>query len=353
MSNKEMQTYKEISDQSEALQQAWDELYRQLAWVQRYIGNDQFDEVVFIGSGSSWYQALTMAATYRKWTGRSASAHPSSDLFLFRDQTVTAAKKTLLVCVSRSGQSHEVIFALESVQHLPQWVTCGITCYPDSRMANMTECLISPFGAEQSTVMTKSFSSMTFMMQAAIALGAGKERELEQLAVVLHAHASFVKMADQAAQEWVEAHHFHKTIYLGMGACYGLALEACLKLKEMTYTWTEAFGTLEFRHGPKSIVEQGTQVVLLLSEQARSYELKVAQEMKQFGATVVILTAYAGEDTKFADNVITLGELNSTVSDEARAVLYLPFVQYIGYYSAIKYSLNPDEPRNLTQFVSI
>lgn len=351
MSNQNTHTYREISDQAAALQEAWIQLRQQHDWITKYIGSDKYEEVVFVGSGSSWYQAMTMGATYRTWTGRSAVAHPSSELFLFREQTVAPSKKTLLVGVSRSGESHEVILALESVKDLPHWTTCGITCHPASKMAAMTECLVSPRGAEKSTVMTKSLSSMTFMMQAAIALGAGQETAYKELEAVLQSHAASVTMSDETAKAWVNGNSFNKTIYLGMGALYGFALEACLKLKEMTYTWTEAYGTLEFRHGPKSIVDPDTQIVLLLSEQARSYELKVAQEMKQYGATVVILTAQAGEDTQFADKVIELGAAH--ISDEARAVLYLPFIQYNGYYTAVKRGLNPDDPRNLTQFVSI
>lgn len=351
MSIQDTHTYREISEQAAALQDAWNQLQRQRGWVDKYVGNAQFEEIVFIGSGSSWYQAMTMAATYRAWTGKSASAIPSSELFLFRNQTVTPSKKTLLVGVSRSGESHEVILALESVADLPNWTTCGITCHPESKMAKMTECLVSPSGAEKSTVMTKSLSSMTFLMQAGIALASGSDAACRELEAVLQSDAALVTMADDKVRAWVETHRFDKTIYLGMGALYGLALEACLKLKEMTYTWTEAYGTLEFRHGPKSIVDANTQIVLLLSEQARSYELKVAEEMKQYGATVVIITSQSGEDTAFADLVFEVGHADA--SDEARAVLYLPFVQYNGYYTAVTRGLNPDDPRNLTQFVAI
>ncbi|MDK8182695.1 SIS domain-containing protein [Paenibacillus sp. UMB4589-SE434] len=351
MSNVNMHTYNEICAQSEALHAAWEQLRNQQDWLRKYIGNTQFEQVIFIGSGSSWYQAMTMAAAYRAWTGRPAAAHPSSDLFLFRNQTVTSALNTLLVGVSRSGESHEVILALESVQDLTNWTTCGITCYTDSKMAKMTECLVSPLGQEKSTVMTKSLSSMTFMMQAAIAQAYGHHQAIQQLEAILQSNESIVTKADKAARKWVESNSFTKTIYLGMGSMYGLALEACLKLKEMTYTWTEAYGTLEFRHGPKSIVDADTQVILLLSEQARDYELKVAKEMKQYGASIVLVAAREGEETQFADCVMNIG--HAELMDDARSVLYLPFVQYNGYYTAVARGLNPDDPRNLTQFVSI
>ena len=343
-------TLPEIGGQAEALSAAWNQLERQRQWVKDYIGNEAYEEVVFIGSGSSYYQAQTMASTFRLWTGRSASALPSSDVFLFRDQSVARNRKVLLVGVSRSGESSEVILALESVKDAPNWSVCGITCYEDSRLGKMTECLLSPLGKEQSTVMTKSFSSMTYMMQAAIALAAGGKfaAEMESIPKL---QGSVVAAARTFAESLVEANEFHKYVYLGMGAYFGLAQEACLKLKEMSYVWTESFGTLEFRHGPKSIVEPGTLVCLLVSERARAYELKVAEEMKGYGAFVLLVTAAKGEDTGFADAVFETG--GADLSDEARAVMYLPVLQYLGFYTAMKKGVDPDHPRNLTQVVKI
>jgi glucosamine--fructose-6-phosphate aminotransferase (isomerizing) len=343
-------TLPEIGEQTEALSTAWDQLQRQSEWVAQYIGNTEYDEVVFIGSGSSYYQAQVMAATFRMWLGRRASALPSSDVFLFRDQSVARNQKMLLVGVSRSGESSEVILALDSVKELPNWTTCGITCYEASRLGVRTECLVSPLGKEKSTVMTKSFSSMTYMMQAAIAQAAGASRTNE-MASVLKLQGDIVGRAKPFAEALVDNHAFSNYVYLGMGSNFGLSQEACLKLKEMAYVWTECYGTLEFRHGPKSIVEPGTFVCLLVSEQARSYELKVAEEMKQYGAFVLLLTTAQGEDTAFADAVFEIG--GAAISDEARAVLYLPLLQYFGYFTAIGKGVDPDHPRNLTQVVTI
>lgn len=345
-------TYPEIGGQSEALAAAWEQLERQQDWVDNYFKSDKFDEVVFIGSGTSYYLALTAASTFRKWTGKSASAHPSSEIYLFREQAVAAKKEVLLVGISRSGESSEVILALDSVKGLAGWTTCGITCHEESTMAKNVPCLLSPLGNEKSTVMTKSFSSMTFMLQAAMAKAAGSEAHLSELREVMELSKSVVEKGDAAAKALIDGHpELNKFIYLGMGAYNGLAHEACLKLKEMSCVWTESFGTMEFRHGPKSVVEPGTMVCLFLSETARAYEIKVAQEMKEYGAHVVLVTAEAGEDTAFADLVFATG--GRQLSDEARAALNMPLVQYIGYYTALREGRNPDSPRNLTQVVKI
>jgi glutamine---fructose-6-phosphate transaminase (isomerizing) len=348
--NRGVLTYPEIGGQADALAAAWEQLSRQKDWVTRYIGNSSFDEVVFIGSGSSYYQALVMASTFRLWLGRSASAHPSSEIFLFRDQAVAKGRKILLVGVSRSGESTEVLLALDSVKDLANWTACGITCHDDSGMAQRVECLVSPLGKEKSTVMTKSFSSMTFLMQAAIAMAEGTQYSGE-LETVISLDRAVVERADAFAERLAAENEFQKTIYLGMGSYFGLAQEVCLKLKEMAYVWTESYGTLEFRHGPKSIVEPGTLVCVLVSENARAYELKVAEEMKAYGAFVLLVTAKQGEDTAFADAVFEVG--GESLSDEARAVLYLPVLQYLGFRSALRKGVDPDQPRNLTQVVKI
>ncbi|SDC67929.1 glucosamine--fructose-6-phosphate aminotransferase (isomerizing) [Paenibacillus sp. UNCCL117] len=344
-------TYPEISAQAEALEEALSQLARQADWVQTYLKDNDADEVVFIGSGSSYYQALSMASTFRSWLGKSATAFPSSELFLFQRQALPPSRRYLVIGVSRSGESTEVVLALNAVKDLPNVRIASITCYEDSSMAQIAPALVSPKGKEKSTVMTKSFSSMTFLMQAAIAQASGRPELVSQLVEVAKADAQVVKAADAFIKPFVDGTELHKFIYLGMGTYYGIALEACLKIKEMSYVWTEAYGTLEFRHGPKSIVEPGSLVCLLLSEEARSYELKVAQEMKEYGATVLIVTARAGADTEFADSVFELG--GAELSDDARTVLYLPLLQYLGFYTALKRQVDPDSPRNLTQVVKI
>jgi glucosamine--fructose-6-phosphate aminotransferase (isomerizing) len=344
-------TYSEITAQAEALNAAWNHLEKQQDWIQQYLNNDSFDEIIFIGSGSSYYQALTMASTYRAWLGKSATAYPSSELLLFHKQTAPSHRNYLAIGVSRSGESTEVVLALQSLQSLPNWSIAGITCYEESTMAKLADCLVSPHGKETSTVMTKSLSSMTFMMQAAIAQAAKRDDLLAELAGVMKEAGQTVLDADTFIHSLVQKQPFLKYVYLGMGSLYGLSLEACLKIKEMSYVWTEAYGTLEFRHGPKSIVEPGTLVCLLLSEQARDYELKVAREMQEYGAFVVLLTAQKDDDTSFADAVFEVG--GSGISDEARAVLYLPALQFLGYYTALSRNADPDSPRNLTQVVKI
>jgi glucosamine--fructose-6-phosphate aminotransferase (isomerizing) len=136
-------TYPEISSQHEALREAWDQLKLQQDWIKAYLNNPAYDEIIFIGSGSSYYQALTMASTCRSWLNKSAAAFPSSELFLFKEQTTSSNRNYLVIGVSRSGESTEVLLALESLRTDPHFTTAGITCYENSTMAQMAPSLVS------------------------------------------------------------------------------------------------------------------------------------------------------------------------------------------------------------------
>ncbi|MFC5651107.1 SIS domain-containing protein [Paenibacillus solisilvae] len=344
-------TYREITEQPLAMAEAREEALRRKDWTNAYLADPSVQQTFFIGSGSSYYQSQTMAATFRSWLGREATALSSSDLLLIRKQVARDDRRTVVLGISRSGESTEVVQALESVKGLPDWQVAGVTCYGDSAMASLGDCLVSKLGQEKSTVMTKSLASMIVGVQTAIASAAGSAERLQDMADLVGGQADRVREGEQLAKQLIESRHFDRTILLGLGAMFGIAEEGGLKLKEMSTGWTESFGTLEFRHGPKSIVDSHTCMMVLVSEGTRAAELKVAQEMKEYGAHVVVVISAAGADTAFADFVVEIGLPGA--ADEARAAAALPFLQFYGYFTALKRGIDPDHPRNLTQVVKL
>jgi glucosamine--fructose-6-phosphate aminotransferase (isomerizing) len=140
-----------------------------------------------------------------------------------------------------------------------------------------------------------------------------------------------------------------QVFFLGSGPRYGLACEAMLKLKEMSLTTSEAYHSLEFRHGPKSMVDEGTLVVGLLSDEAREAETAVLNEMKELGATILIL-AESGEGLSWADYVVSF---ESDLPELARLPLFLPVLQLFAFYRSVRKGLDPDAPRHLDAVVEL
>jgi glucosamine--fructose-6-phosphate aminotransferase (isomerizing) len=150
----------------------------------------------------------------------------------------------------------------------------------------------------------------------------------------------FVEEALRFSDAFVGPDRFKRYFYLGSGPRHGLAAEAMLKMKEMSLTNAEAFHTLEFRHGPKSMVDAETVVVGLLSETGYSAELAVLNEMKALGATTLSIGAMADAD-------YALPQTNSLL------VYVLPILQWMAYQSAVSKDLDPDHPRHLEQVVRL
>jgi glucosamine--fructose-6-phosphate aminotransferase (isomerizing) len=139
-----------------------------------------------------------------------------------------------------------------------------------------------------------------------------------------------------------------RVFFLGSGPQYGVANEAMLKMKEMSISHSEAYHFMEFRHGPKSMVDSQTLVVALLADAAYGHEAAVLDEMAGLGATTLAL-APARREVQ-ATQVM---RLPADLPWWAYPVLYLPPLQLLAYHRAASKGLDPDNPRHLDAVVTL
>ena len=137
-----------------------------------------------------------------------------------------------------------------------------------------------------------------------------------------------------------------KFFFLGSGALYGIACEAMLKMKEMSLSYSEAYHTLEFRHGPMSMVGADSLVIGLISPGAARHEGRVLQEMAALGATVLAIGPELGG---FQHQV----DLPADLPAWSMPVLYLPALQLLAYRRAIYNGCDPDQPHQLSAVISL
>ena len=110
----------------------------------------------------------------------------------------------------------------------------------------------------------------------------------------------------------------------------------------------QAFHTLEFRHGPMSLVGPGSLVIGLLDDDAAGEEAAVLQESAELGARLVIL---AEQSTPELASIGTVLAFNSGLPSFAYDVLYLPPLQLMAYQRAMAKGLDPDAPPNVSPFI--
>ncbi|MGA8151928.1 MAG: SIS domain-containing protein [Terriglobales bacterium] len=304
-------------------------------------------EWLFIGCGSSYYIALSAAATMTALGGRRARAVPASEVLLYPDLTLT--RNCMPVLISRSGRTSEVLQAAELLKSraVP---TLAISCssgQPLEALADLT--IVLPAADEQSTVMTRSFSSMLLTLQTVAATLAENSTFPDSLPRLFTEAASALRPLPERIQDFVTTHDFADYVSLGQGPFYGLACECALKVTEMSVSYAQSFHTLEFRHGPKSIVGPETLVVFLLSESGYEAECDVLEEMKALGGTTLVVANRATARARAAADLLV--ELSLDVPELARLAPSLFAGQLLGLFTGLKKGLDPDSPRNLSRVV--
>ena len=139
--------------------------------------------------------------------------------------------------------------------------------------------------------------------------------------------------------------------FIGRGIDYAIALEASLKLKEISYIHSEAYAAGELKHGTISLVEDGTLVVAIATQPAlRAKTNSNALEVRSRGAVVVTLTGEDNADAeKTSEEVIVLPQTNPYFTN---SLAIIP-LQLFAYYVALEKGCDVDKPRNLAKSVTV
>jgi len=307
-------------------------------------------EWLFIGCGTSYYIALTAAACFAEITGMPARAVPASEVLFFPNSILSKRHTSIPVLISRSGRTTEVVRAGEYLERERGIRTIAITCYADEPLAkNSTFPIVLSNAAEKSTVMTRSFSSMVIGLQylaASVANHTGLLGELRQLPA--QSAAMFRSMPEQVRQ-FVTSHELNNYSFVGQGAFFGIANEAMLKVMESSCSYAQVFNSLEFRHGPKSIVNPRSLFGIFLSDSAYDAEVDLLEEMKALGATTMAVAAKISARIKAASDLLI--EVPAGQTEYSRLAACIPAAQLLGLYTGLKKGLDPDSPRNLSQVV--
>jgi len=307
-------------------------------------------EWLFIGCGTSYYIALAAAASFAEITGMPARAVPASEILFFPELVLGKRRHIIPVLISRSGKTTEVVRAAQYLERECGIRTIAVTCYGDQPLAQTSALpIVLNAAAEKSTVMTRSFSSMLLALQFLAASIAGKHALLEELRQLPARSAAMFERVPSLVRDFVSRHDLENYSFLGQGPFFGIANEAMLKVMESSCSYAQVFHSLEFRHGPKSIVSPRSLVGFFISDKAYAAEVDLLEEMKALGATTMVVTSQPTSRIRAATDLLI--ETPSGSDENSRLVACALAGQLLGLYTGLKKGLDPDSPRNLSQVV--
>jgi glutamine---fructose-6-phosphate transaminase (isomerizing) len=305
-------------------------------------------EWLFIGCGSSYYVAMAAAASWTHLTGLPARAVPASEVLLFPELVLAGPCQPVLI--SRSGSTSEVLRAADYLECKRNIRTLAISCAKGQPLEAMASAALLLLPAdEKSTVMTRSFTSMILGVQALAATARGNADYFGALERMPIGAQRVLDAINPKISQLVASGEFANYAFLAQGPLFGLASEGHLKVKEMSCSTSQAYHTMEFRHGPKSVVTPEMLLTFLMSETSYEAEREVLEEMKGLGGTTFVITNKACDRVRRAADLLI--ELKLDVPEFARLPVNAFAGQLLGQYTGLKKGLDPDNPRNLSRVV--
>ncbi|HHN8583387.1 TPA: SIS domain-containing protein [Providencia rettgeri] len=308
--------------------------------------------IIMTGAGTSAFAGRALAPVLTGHLKRRVDAIATTDLVADPKEYLAEDVPTLLISFARSGNSPESVAALDVAEKcLTQCYHLVLTCNEQGQLyrycqnnTNALAILMPEESNDRSLAMTSSFSSM---MMAALCIFLTEFFYLNEIKPYFYDyHDIFTQFNHRIREEY--AGKFKRVIYLGSGGLQGLAQEAALKMLELTAGKVVAnFDTpLGFRHGPKSIVNKETLIVLFLSNDkyTRQYETDLLREVIHDNASAkVIAVTSSSDDTQIEESFVYIKKMEQC-SDSALFFPYLMLAQAFAFHSSIALGNTPDNP---------
>jgi tagatose-6-phosphate ketose/aldose isomerase len=310
--------------------------------------------VVLTGAGTSAYIGECLAPALARMWGRRVDAIPTTDLVASPQSYLWPATPTLLVSFGRSGNSPESVAAVRLADAIVK--DCAhliLTCDGEGALAKYAAkhsrarvVTLPERSNDRSFAMTSSFTGM--VLAGALAFGAvrggGTRTHMLERAAARVLPQSLPLRPDLVGSGCARA------VYLGSKELKGLAREAALKMLELTdgRVVAAADSTLGFRHGPKTILNARTLVVVFASndEYTRQYDWDLISELRRDGVAgrVITLCARPGDTHHDDDVVLGAAEDAAEFSDLELCLPYAVFAQSIALLRSLSLGLRPDNP---------
>ena len=302
------------------------------------------DHIIFIACGTSYHASL-VGGRYFEDAGQSASRFIASE---WAFHPTFPGQKPFIILISQSGETADLIHCLKIIKE--HNLNClVITNTGGSTLdRNCQYSLLLHAGIEVSVASTKAYVAQTTLL-ALLAASLNNNKKVikdlkDALRIVRDIKNNYKPRIKAIAEELKDKTNI---FYLGRGFDYFLSLEASLKLKEVSYIHSEAVPGGEVKHGPIALIEEGTPVIVFITDPETASSMRGnIEEVRARGAIIYEIS------TKF----LSKKEDNIVVNDYAyylSSVAISSVAFYLAYYVSLAKGLNVDKPRNLAKSVTV
>lgn len=309
------------------------------------------DRVYIIACGTSYHAGLVGKQMIEKLAKIPVEVHVASE---FSYNMPLLSEKPLFIFISQSGETADSRAVLVQVKEMG-YPALTITNVPGSTLSREADYTLHLHaGPEIAVASTKAYTAqMAVLAILAVDTARAKGYELDfdpmkELAIVANAIEALCDQKD--VMEGIAKDYLSTTrncFFIGRGIDYYVGLEGALKLKEISYIQTEGFPGGELKHGTIALIEEGTPVIALATQENVNYPIRSnVQEVVSRGANACIISMKGLDQT---DDTLVV----PTVHDLLTPLVSVIPLQLIAYYAALHRDCDVDKPRNLAKSVTV
>lgn len=335
---------KEIMEQKETLARAINQNEKEIRRIANAIKHAQ--GVFLSGCGTAGKVCMAAEYFFAVVSNRHTNFTPASE-FPLHHHFLTS--KTLLIVVSQSGETADVLEAMKVAKEKGAKVLSLVNAAGSSVARASDFSLHINAGPEKAVASTKAATSQLALLLLIAYATAGKLKEGKESLIRTvgrindHLNPKYLEYIKRVARRLYRKEDVY---IIGKSFNYPMALEAAIKIQEVSYIHAEGFAGGELKHGPIALIGKGTPCIALLAEdETKDDMLSNTAELKARGADII---GIAPENNPLFDTWISVPK-----DGPASPIVNLIPIQILAYYLAVFRGNNPDMPRNLAKSVTV
>ena len=352
---------KEIFEQPQAVKETFEKRVHNgrvdFSDVLNYEDIKNINKIYIVACGTAYHAGLQGQFALQKIAKLDSIADIASE-FRYNDPFID--EKTMVIFVSQSGETSDTLAALKEAKSKGA-LTIAVTNVVGSTISREAhKTIYTMAGPEIAVASTKAYTTQVTIFylfalyMAELRKVISKEKYEEYLSEIKNMPEKIQDILDNCEEIKTAAEYFKDRtngFFIGRGLDYKVAVEASLKIKEVSYVHTEAFASGELKHGTIALIEEGTPVVVIATQKNLiDKSVSNIKEVKARGAYIITVGFDDEENLKnVSDNFIGIPECNDMFS----GFLSIVPLQLLAYYTSDAKGIDVDKPRNLAKSVTV
>lgn len=278
----------EILSQYKALEETFIYMMGMKSRIESFTEKTRFKSITFIGCGSSYSLCKSAEISYKLRTGLLANSIAAGDLLLNFSTYKRLLKDTLLVVLSRSGSTNEVVSAVEMAKNELEIPCISISTRERSKLGSIADLNIElPWAFDESVCETRTVTNLYTANLMLTGLMIDDKVLLDEIGKAVKAGELYIEQSREVLKEAVYTEEWEKVVVLADSELSGIAEVGALTFSKICRMPANFYHVLDVRHGPMVLINDKTLVIIACAPDDNTYQMGLIEELKEKGAVVV------------------------------------------------------------------